>query len=452
MADAKISQLTGATTPVAGTEVLPIVQSGSTKKVSIDNLTKGRTVNATTFDTDVAAAGVTLSGTTLAADGTDANIDINITPKGTGALKTARVGINVTNQLGRFHANVGAGGNPVGSLTSVDPEGLLITDSGEAEHMAVVRAADGGSGFPADTEMQFLVKRFNGVNYVWYLAGKLTKDGQMNVANNLLLSANGAATGDNLNSGGGNNGTYNGLAILSNTKTIGTQANNTLPSWYVDLGGRAADGSTFPVGTADKFRIARVAAGGTYYGSTDLLTVDNAGNVTAPAGNLVIGTAGKGIDFAADAHATGMTSELLDDYEEGTWTPTVKGASPNGTYETTSATYGTYVKVGKIVHINCYITLAAAVTGGGGAYMVIDGLPFAKIANSFSSGAFGCSGIDFDADTMWATIQFTSTTFNTGALYVAQMKDNGASVDLPISAVAANDVMWFSLSYEAHGY
>ena len=46
MTDKKISQLTGATTPVAGTEVLPIVQSGSTVKVSIDNLTAGKNVSA----------------------------------------------------------------------------------------------------------------------------------------------------------------------------------------------------------------------------------------------------------------------------------------------------------------------------------------------------------------------------------------------------------------------
>lgn len=46
MADLKISQLTGATTPLAGTEVLPIVQSGTTKKVSIDDLTTGKVVPA----------------------------------------------------------------------------------------------------------------------------------------------------------------------------------------------------------------------------------------------------------------------------------------------------------------------------------------------------------------------------------------------------------------------
>jgi hypothetical protein len=49
MADLKISQLTASTTPLAGTEVLPIVQSGTTKQVSVANLTAGRTVSGTTF-------------------------------------------------------------------------------------------------------------------------------------------------------------------------------------------------------------------------------------------------------------------------------------------------------------------------------------------------------------------------------------------------------------------
>jgi hypothetical protein len=48
----------------------------------------------TTVDTNVAAAGVTLAGTTLAADGTDGNIDINITPKGTGEVNLTKVDIN----------------------------------------------------------------------------------------------------------------------------------------------------------------------------------------------------------------------------------------------------------------------------------------------------------------------------------------------------------------------
>lgn len=50
MADLKISQLTAATTPLAGTEVLPIVQSSATRKVTVADLTAGRAVTATSFE------------------------------------------------------------------------------------------------------------------------------------------------------------------------------------------------------------------------------------------------------------------------------------------------------------------------------------------------------------------------------------------------------------------
>lgn len=47
MADTKISALPASTTPLAGTEVLPIVQSGATRQVSVANLTTGRALSAT---------------------------------------------------------------------------------------------------------------------------------------------------------------------------------------------------------------------------------------------------------------------------------------------------------------------------------------------------------------------------------------------------------------------
>jgi hypothetical protein len=93
MADLKISQLPAATTPAAGTEVLPIVQSGTTSKIAISDLTSGRNVSAATFlgglDTNIAAAGLTVTGTTVAADGTDTNIDLTLTPQGSGVVTTA---------------------------------------------------------------------------------------------------------------------------------------------------------------------------------------------------------------------------------------------------------------------------------------------------------------------------------------------------------------------------
>jgi hypothetical protein len=63
MADKKISALTGATTPLAGTEVLPIVQSGATVKVAVSDLTAGRSVSAlgmTLTSTDAGATAAPL--------------------------------------------------------------------------------------------------------------------------------------------------------------------------------------------------------------------------------------------------------------------------------------------------------------------------------------------------------------------------------------------------------
>jgi len=65
MADVKISQLPVATTPVDGTEVLPIVQSATTKQVSIANLTAGRAMSATSLTLTNPLA-VTSGGTGIA--------------------------------------------------------------------------------------------------------------------------------------------------------------------------------------------------------------------------------------------------------------------------------------------------------------------------------------------------------------------------------------------------
>lgn len=67
MADLKISQLTGATTPLAGTEVLPIVQSGSTRQVSVANLTAGRTQTSNGIVQGTAGTGYNFTANTAAA-------------------------------------------------------------------------------------------------------------------------------------------------------------------------------------------------------------------------------------------------------------------------------------------------------------------------------------------------------------------------------------------------
>jgi hypothetical protein len=96
------------------------------------------------------------------------------------------------------------------------------------------------------------------------------------------------------------------------------------------------------------------------------------GDVTLSTGNLIIGTAGNGIDFSADPSAAGMTSELLDDYEEGTFTPTIIGTTTAGV-GTYSLQTGEYTKIGNRVCVNISLRWSAH-TGTGN--MRMDGLPF----------------------------------------------------------------------------
>lgn len=82
------------------------------------------------------------------------------------------------------------------------------------------------------------------------------------------------------------------------------------------------------------------------------------------AGNIAMAD-GKGIDFSATS-GTG-TSELFDDYEEGTWTPSLGGTA------TYSALEANYVKVGSLVQVKATILVNAIGTGSA---TTISGLPY----------------------------------------------------------------------------
>jgi len=130
-------------------------------------------------------------------------------------------------------------------------------------------------------------------------------------------------------------------------------------------------------------------------------------------GNLVIGTNGKGIDFSsnADSSATGAstTSELLDDYEEGTWTANASqysvGISTTGAY---------YRKVGTLVHVNIYLNIASTSATNG---VLISGLPFAALGSNNHSYLVGRS--------------------NQGAI-ICQVNAGGSAFDMRLVASDAN--------------
>ena len=232
MADKKISALTGATTPLAGTEVLPIVQGGSTVKVSIANVTAGRAT---------AVGSLASSGTVSA----------------------------------------------TGSAEGANFSGLQVDN------------ASAGSGSPANTVS------LNFANFS-VVKGRITA----------------AVYGDG----------------------------------YMDF---ATDNDTPKM---------RITAGG---------------GIINNLGNFVLGTAGRGIDFSANTHAAGMTSELLNWYETGAWTPTMTSASGTTTVNSSSARYTRIGdKVFVVFQIN-YSTDASVSTSD----FTIGGLPFAS-RSTFNSRGF----------------------------------------------------------------
>ena len=109
--------------------------------------------------------------------------------------------------------------------------------------------------------------------------------------------------------------------------------------------------------------------------------IDTNGHLTISDGDLVIGTAGHGIDFSATANGgSGTPSEILDDYEEGTWTPTVNAiASPNYTVQV-----GRYTKIGNLVNAQAYLLLYSG--GGEGSNFRIASLPFTSTNTAYHDG------------------------------------------------------------------
>jgi hypothetical protein len=97
-------------------------------------------------------------------------------------------------------------------------------------------------------------------------------------------------------------------------------------------------------------------------------------------GNVIMGTSGTGIDFSATA-GTG-TSELLDDYEEGTWTPSTIYA----TFVGAASSEGTYTKIGRVVVARGSVTGATSVTVGASGILTAD-LPFNSASDAIGTMA-----------------------------------------------------------------
>jgi hypothetical protein len=168
-------------------------------------------------------------------------------------------------------------------------------------------------------------------------------------------------------------------------------ANNSLT-----LAGTDATTHTFPTTSAT---IARTDAAQTFTGDQTLAT-----------GNLIVSN-GKGIDFSATSSGSGtMTSELLADYEEGTWTPNQGvGLTVIGAFSSS----GTYTKIGRQVTITGTVAGATSVAiAAGGA--ICTNCPFT------GSGNYAGSIFNVQTGTTGTQVwQQTGTVYNVATLGAA---------------------------------
>ena len=246
----------------------------------------------------------------------------------------------------------------------------------------------------------------------------------------------------------GTNLTTKRITITRDAGLIGINTDAPSSAW-LDI---AAD-----VGTYDQLRLRRISSdsniasnwsfkpyGGHLYfregGSTDKIQFDNNGDLRIMDGNLRVAS-GHGIDFSAtaDTSATGAStsSELLDDYEEGSWTPSFLNVNA----PTYSTQYGRYCRNGSLVQLTGQISVSSGLDTSDGSTVNIGGFPFAGNASAesclFTFGRYTNLIPESKLD------QFTNARF--GGNYV--MLHEGNNSDISYAELNTSGTIQFSVSY-----
>jgi hypothetical protein len=271
MPDVKISALPASTTPLAGTEVLPIVQSATTRQVSVANLTAGRSVGGTNF-----------------------------IPSGSSA-PTNGMFLPAANNLG-FSTN-------------------------SIEQMRIDSSGNVGIGtISPDHKLD--------------ISGSLCVDGFASAANNYITLRNTFSP----SSAGG-----------SGFKAVNLGSGND-----DGLGAYGHQGIIFYSAQTER---ARIPSAGGFQATT-----------TISVGNATPSASGAGITFPATQSAS-SDANTLDDYEEGTWTPSFTLSSGSATATVAS---GSYVKIGRQVSLTICLEFSVPIAAS---IEDVTGLPFTA-ANS----------------------------------------------------------------------
>ena len=140
-----------------------------------------------------------------------------------------------------------------------------------------------------------------------------------------------------------------------------------------------------------------------------------------------------GITFNGDTAA----ANALDDYEEGTWTATLKGVTTDPSTAVTSSSK--YTKIGKLVHIECVFNNVTT-TGASGAVQV-SGIPFSADTANRAHGTATCFQFDFPSGGTSLTCEISGSN-----IFFGLAVDSGNWVDLQHSA-GTGRYLHFAITY-----
>jgi len=263
------------------------------------------------------------------------------------------------------------------SLVTIDSNGRLSVSPSTGG--SGITLASGGSTFGGVVKLQ----NTQGSTHEWQLAvgggdnayvlgrGFFIRD-ETTGANRLNINTNGRVGINEINPQQllhvHNDTAYQGILINGNgAPRVGfARSTTTTGEWSVGIDG--TNGNDFAITNSNDNSNRKLIISSAATTASGALV---AGGSCTAYDNFIVGTAGKGLSFAVTSDASGMSSEVLDDYEEGTFTPS------NATVGLSSAN-GRYTKIGNVVHFN----LRAVFNNNGSAVAgYIEGLPYTSAAN-----------------------------------------------------------------------
>lgn len=157
--------------------------------------------------------------------------------------------------------------------------------------------------------------------------------------------------------------------------------------------------------------------------------------------NITQSTAAKGVNFTANTPAAGMTSQLLNWYEEGTFTPGLMFGTGTTGITYAGSTAARYVRIGKMVFVTGVVVLTNKGSSTGQAQ--VTGLPF-----NVASGADTVCTLRLDAVTfadVWNGVLFGTA----NKIFLYETTNAGASTDITDADFANNSSVYFNASYIA---